>query len=53
MTPFGIREAKATTAELGFEDAVFHKEIRDDLLLMTLQPASNPGNQNMQDHRRS
>ena len=51
--PFGIREAKATTAELGFEHAVFRKEIRDDLLLMTLQPASNHGNQNMQDHRRS
>jgi len=45
--PFGIREAQATTAELGFEHVVFCKEIRDDLLLMTLQPASNHGNQNM------
>src|SRR5438034_1002690 len=40
-TPFGIREAKATTAELGFEHAVFRQKIRDDLLLVTLQPASN------------
>jgi len=51
--PFGIREAKATTAELGFEHAVFRQKIRDDLLLVTLQPASNHGNQNMKDHRRS
>ena len=48
---FGIGEAKPAAAEVGFEDAVFRKEVRDDLLLMPLQPASNHGNQNVEDHR--
>ena len=49
----GLGEAEPSVAELGFEHAVFRKEIRDDLLLMPLQPAGNHGDQNMEDHSRS
>ncbi len=50
---FGVSEPQPSAAELRFEDAVFREEIRDDLLLVTLQPASDHRDQDMQDHERS
>jgi hypothetical protein len=48
---FSISEAEPTATEVGFKDAVFLKEIRDDLLLVPLEPSSNHSNQDVQDHR--
>ena len=50
---FGIGEAQPTPTEVGFEDAVFLKEVGDDLLLVPLEPAGDHGDKDMQDHRRS
>jgi len=36
-TAFHVRQAQPAATELGFEDAVFRKEIRDDLLLVPLE----------------
>ena len=47
---FGVGEAEPATTELRFEDAVFREEIRDDLLLVPLEPASNHSDQDVQDH---
>jgi hypothetical protein len=49
-TAFRVRQAQPAATELSFEDAVFLKEIRDDLLLVPLEPSSNHGNQDVQDH---
>jgi hypothetical protein len=49
-TAFRIRQAQPVATELSFEDAVFLKEIRDDLLLVPLEPSRNHGNQDVQDH---
>ena len=35
-----VREAEPAATTLGFQDAVFREEIGDDLLLVTLEPAS-------------
>jgi hypothetical protein len=48
--PFGIREAKATTAEFRFEHAIFFLEIGDDLLLVPLEPAGHHGDEHVQNH---
>ena len=47
---FRVRQAQPAATELGFEDAVFLKEIRDDLLLVPLEPASDHGDQDVEDH---
>jgi hypothetical protein len=41
---------QTAAAEVSFEDAIFLKEIRDDLLLVPLEPSRNHGNQDVQDH---
>jgi hypothetical protein len=46
----GIGEPQAVATELGFEHAVLREEIRDNLLLVTLDPASDHGDEDMQDH---
>jgi hypothetical protein len=40
-------------AELRFENTIFLVEISDDVLLMTLHPAGNHGNQDVEDHSAS
>jgi hypothetical protein len=52
-TALGISEAEPVATELGCEDAVFREEVGDDLLLLTLEPASNDRHQELEDHRRS
>src|SRR2546429_8189156 len=50
---FCLGQTPLAATELGFEDAVFREEIRDDLLLVTLKPAGDQHDQDMQDHERS
>jgi hypothetical protein len=50
---FGVCQVQPATAEVGFEDAVFLDEVGDDLLLVTLEPASDHGDQDVEDHSRS
>jgi hypothetical protein len=47
---FGVHQAEPAATQLGFQDAVFREEIRDDLLLVPLQPAGNHGDQDVEDH---
>lgn len=49
----GVGEAEPVATELGFEDTISREEVGDDLLLVTLEPASNHGNQELEDHSRS
>jgi hypothetical protein len=46
----GIDEPQAAATELGFEHTVLREEIRDNLLLVPLEPASDYGDEDMQDH---
>jgi hypothetical protein len=48
---FGIGEAELAATELGFEDAVFLLKIGNDVLLVTLDPAGDQGDEDIQDHR--
>jgi hypothetical protein len=52
-TAFGIGEADAWVAQFGFENTVFFLEIGDDPLLVMIEPASDHGDENLQDHGRS
>jgi hypothetical protein len=47
---FGVGQAQLSAAELSFEDAVFLLQIGDDLLLVTLEPAGEHGEQELEDH---
>src|SRR5262245_31339494 len=47
---FGIRQAQSVATELGFEDTVFLMQIGDNLLLVPLEPPSDHGDQNVEDH---
>jgi hypothetical protein len=47
---FRVREPEPAAIELGFEDTVFREKVRDDLLLVTLKPPSNHGNQDVENH---
>jgi hypothetical protein len=47
---FRVGETQPAAAELGFEETVFRVEIRDDLLLVTLEPAGEHGEQELEDH---
>ena len=44
-----VRPAEPATTELGCQDAVFREEVRDDLLLVPLEPASEHSNQDVQE----
>jgi hypothetical protein len=48
---FGVGEAKPAATALDFEDAVFLKEIREDLLLVTLNLSSEHGQEQWKNHR--
>ena len=50
---FRVRQAEPTTTKLGLQDAVFLVQVGDHLLLVTLEPASDHGDQDMEDHDRS
>jgi hypothetical protein len=52
-TAFRVRQAQPAAPELGFEDAIFLKEIRDDLLLVLLEPSGDHGDQDLENHSRS
>jgi len=47
---FGIGQAQPAPAVLGFEDAILFLEIGDDVLLVTLEPPGNHGDQDMENH---
>jgi hypothetical protein len=49
-TAFRIGEAESAAAKLGFEDTVFCEKIGDDLLLVTLEPASDHGDEDLENH---
>jgi hypothetical protein len=42
---FRVRQAQSAATALRFEDAVFLQEIRDDLLLVSLEPAGEHGDE--------
>ena len=50
VAAFGVRQAQPTATKLRFEDRIFFLQIGDDLLLATLEPASERGDEHMQDH---
>ena len=47
---FRVCESQPAPTELGFEDAIFFLKVRDDLLLVPLQPTGHHGNEYVQDH---
>jgi hypothetical protein len=47
---FGIGQAQPAPTELGFQDTIFLKQIRNHLLLMPLEPARNHGDEHLEDH---
>jgi hypothetical protein len=47
---FRVGEAQRSAAEVGFEDTVFLDEIGDDALLVTLHPAGEHGEQDVENH---
>jgi len=47
---FRVGQAQPAATEVSFEDAIFRKEIRDDLLLVPLEPSSDHGDQDWEDH---
>ena len=50
---FRVRQVQPAATDPGFEDAIFLKEIRDDLLLVLLEPSSDHGDQDLENHSRS
>jgi len=49
----GVGQAQPAPAKVGFEDTVFLDEVGDNLLLVTLEPAGDHGDQDVEDHSRS
>jgi hypothetical protein len=47
---FGVGEPQPAAAEVGFEDAIFLKQIRNHLLLIPLQPPGNHSDEHAEDH---
>jgi len=47
---FGVSQTELAATELSFQDAVFLDQIRDHLLLVTLEPAGNHGDEHVEDH---
>jgi hypothetical protein len=52
-TAFRIRQVQPAATKLGFENAVFLKKIGDNLLLVLLEPSSDHGDQDLENHSRS
>jgi hypothetical protein len=52
-TAVRVGETPPAAVELGFEHAIFFDQLGDHLLLVTLEPAGQHGNQQGQDHGRS
>jgi hypothetical protein len=52
-TSLSIGEAELTATALSFEDAILLLEIGDDVLLGTLDPPGNHGDQDMENHSRT
>ena len=50
---FCVGQVQPAPAKLGFQDTVFLDEIGENLLLVTLEPAGDHGDQDVEDHRRS
>jgi hypothetical protein len=48
-TAFGVGKPQAAATKVGFEGTIFHNQGRDDLLLVTLEPAGDHGNEHRQD----
>jgi hypothetical protein len=46
----GVGEPQPSATKLGFEDTVFLLEIGNNLLLVTLEPPGDHGDQNVEDH---
>jgi hypothetical protein len=51
-TAFRVRQVQPAAPEPGFEDAGFLKQICDNLLLVPLEPSSNYGDQDLENHSR-
>jgi hypothetical protein len=49
-TAFGVGAPQSVAVEVGFQEAIFLVEIGDDVLLVTLDPSGDHGNEDMQDH---
>jgi len=47
---FRVGEAQPATTELGFENAVLLLEIGDNLLVVTLEPPGDHGDQEIEKH---
>lgn len=47
---FGIAQTQAAARELGFQDMIFLFEVRDDLLLMPIDPAGDGHDQELEYH---
>jgi hypothetical protein len=52
-TALSIGQAQPSATELGFEDTIFFLKVHDDLLLVTLKPASVHGKEKLKNHGRS
>src|SRR5262245_59424891 len=50
---FGVSQAQAPVWEFGGENAIFFFEIRDDMLLMPIDPAGNHGDEGVENHEGS
>jgi hypothetical protein len=43
----GIGEAKWSSLELRFQDAIFFMQVDDDMILVVMEPDCEPGNQEL------
>jgi hypothetical protein len=50
---FRVREAEPAASKLGFQDAVLLVQVGDNLLLVPWEPASDHGDQDVEDHSHS
>jgi hypothetical protein len=48
-TALGVGKPQAAATKVGFEGTIFLNQGRDDLLLVTLEPAGDHGNEQRQD----
>ncbi len=49
-TAFGVGKPQAAATKLRFEDTIFLNQVRDDLLLVTLEPSGDHGHEHLQGH---
>ena len=52
-TTFRVRQVEPAATKLGFQDAVFLMHVGDHVLLVTLEPVSDHGDEDVDDHGRS